>query len=139
VAAFTISSDVNATRSTIKDLFAFLSNFENFKTILPEDKVEGFNYSQDECSFTIKGITTLTIKLVKKEPFHLLLFKSEGLSKFNFSLKVDFVGEADLPGTCKVELEGDLNPFIKAMAEKPLTGLVNTMSLKLSQLNLSQK
>jgi hypothetical protein len=31
-----------------------------------------------------------------------------------------------------VELEGDMNPFIKAMAEKPLRELVNTMATKLA-------
>ena len=78
----------------------------------------------------------MTIKLVEKKPFEFILFSSEGLAKFNFSLKVHFTGEADAPGECKVDLMGDLNPFIKAMAEKPLAGLVNTMSLKLSQLTL---
>jgi hypothetical protein len=33
-----------------------------------------------------------------------------------------------------VELEGDMNPFIKAMAEKPLRELVNTMASKLAAL-----
>jgi hypothetical protein len=66
------------------------------------------------------------------------LFTSDGLAKFNFKLRVIFVGESLSIGTCKVELMGDLNPFIKVMAEKPLGQLVNTMSLKLSQLQLSE-
>jgi hypothetical protein len=137
VAAFTIVSETNPTLSPIKSLYEFLSDFKNFRDILPEDKVADFTYSSDACSFTIKGITALTIKLTQKEPYHLLLFSTEGLSKFNFSLKAIFTGEADQRGSCKVELLGDLNPFIKTMAEKPLTGLVNSMSLKLSQLNLT--
>jgi hypothetical protein len=136
VAAFTIVSDTNKTVSSIKNLFEFLSDFKNFASILPEDKVENFQFTEDRCSFNIKGITPMTIKLVQKEPYGLILFSSDGLAKFNFSLKVQFMGEADKPGECKVDLLGDLNPFIKVMAEKPLGNLVNTMSLKLSQLTI---
>lgn len=136
MAAFTIVSESNKTQSSVKSLFDFLSDFKNFASILPEDKVENFQFSGDQCSFNIKGITPMTIKLVEKKPFDFILFSSEGLAKFNFSLKVYFTGEADAPGECKVDLMGDLNPFIKAMAEKSLAGLVNTMSLKLSQLTL---
>ncbi|HRD39946.1 MAG TPA: hypothetical protein PLC65_15060, partial [Bacteroidia bacterium] len=64
----------------------------------------------------------------------LIIFESEGLAKFNFLLEAELNGEADAAGQCTVKLHGDINPFIKMMAEKPLTHLVNTMALKLSQL-----
>lgn len=137
MAAFKITSDTNSTQTAIKKLFDFLTNFENFSTILPEDKVENFQYSKDECSFNIKGITPMKIKITELKENEFILFSSEGLAKFNFSLKVSFIGDAAETGLCVVELFGDLNPFIKTMAEKPLTALVNTMSLKLSQLKLN--
>lgn len=137
MAAFTIVSETNKTASSLKSLFEFLIDFKNFAAILPEEKVENFQFSGDQCSFNIKGITPMTIRLIEKDPFHHILFSSEGLAKFNFSLRVSFIGKAESIGECKVELMGDLNPFIKSMAEKALSGLVNTMSLKLSQLNIN--
>lgn len=79
----------------------------------------------------------MTVRVSEREPYRSILFSSEGLGKFNFNLHVQFTGNAEEPGQCQIDLSGDLNPFIKAMAEKPLTNLVNTMSLKLSQLQLS--
>lgn len=137
MAIFNIISNTNATRSTLKVLYDFLIDFKNFKSILPEDKVENFQYSETECSFAINGITSLTIRRVEQQPYTTILFSSEGMAKFNFNLQVFFVGEALQPGNCRVELSGDINPFIKTMAEKPLTNLVNTMSQKLSELTLS--
>lgn len=137
MAEFTIVSDTNNTQSEIKTIFDFLSDFKNFASILPEDKVENFEYSDNQCSFNIKGITPMTIKLVEKTPYQTILFSSEGLAKFNFSLKVLFSGEANACGQCHIEMTGDLNPFIKKMAEKPLSTLVNTMSLKLSQITFN--
>lgn len=137
MAEFTIVSETNKTTSSLKNLYNFLIDFKHFATILPEDKVENFQYSGDQCSFNIKGITPMTIKLVEKTPYHHILFSSEGLAKFNFGLKVSFIGDYETTGECRVDMMGDLNPIIKSMAEKALTGLVNTMSLKLSQLSLN--
>jgi len=138
VAAFNIVSETNRTRTPLKILFDFLGDFKNFETILPVDRVSGFEFSGDACSFNIQGITRLKVSLVEKIPFEYLVFKSEGLASFNFILKVHFMGEPGNAGECRIELSGDMNPFIRSMAEKPLTGLVNAMSLRLSELELNQ-
>jgi hypothetical protein len=137
MAAFTITSEINNTVSPIKDLFEFIGDFKNFDSILPHDKIEDFQFNENECSFNIKGITPMKIKMAEKNPHESILFISDGLAKFNFNLRVYFIGEAQDKGECKIELMGDLNPFIKAMAEKPLTNLVNTMSVKLASLQLN--
>lgn len=136
MAAFTLPSKTHKTNSSLKLLFEFLTDFKNFKSILPEDKVEDFKYENDQCSFSIKGITPMVIKLAEKEPYHYILFTSEGLAKFNFSLKVFFEGDAEQTGTCRIDLSGDLNPIILSMAQKSLEGLANTMALKLSELKV---
>lgn len=136
VAVFSLTSETAHTLSPLKDLYLFLSDFGNFKSILPEDKVENFTHSGDACSFNIKGITPMSIRLVEQRPFSELFFSSEGLSKFNFKLRVRFIGTPEQSGECSVEMQGDLNPFILKMAEKSLLALINSMSNKLSQLQL---
>jgi len=136
MSVFSIHSEINSTQSNLISLFLFISDFKNFNSILPEDRIEDFKYSELECSFNIKGITSMKIKIIEKHAHDYILFASEGLANFNFNLKVFFIGEANQNGDCKIELYGDLNPFIKSMAEKSLIQLVNTMSLKLSQLKL---
>ena len=136
MSAFSIHSEINSTQSNLISLFLFISDFKNFNSILPEDRIEDFKCSEYQCSFNIKGITSMKIKIIEKHTPDYILFASEGLANFNFNLKVFFIGEANQNGECKIELYGDLNPFIKSMAEKSLIQLVNTMSLKLSQLKL---
>ena len=129
MAAFTLHSEEHNTASAVSDLYLFLSDFKNFEAILPEDRVANFQYNGDTCSFDIKGMTPLQIRLTDKKENEFLLFSTEGLARFNFTLKVIFTEK-----TCRVDLSGDMNPIIKSMAEKPLSGLINTMSLRLSQL-----
>lgn len=136
MAEFTINSETHATHSNLKSLFSFLIDFRNFKSILPEDKVENFEFTTEQCSFSIKGVTPMTISLKEKHNYDYIIFVSDGLAKFNFSLKVNFIGEPEQKGQCEIDLIGDLNPFIKTMVEKQLTALVNTMSSRLSKLEL---
>lgn len=137
MAEFSISSPELKAKESNKALFNFLSDFSNFKSILPEDKADGFEYDENSCSFNIKGITPMKVVLEEKLPFSKIRFNSQGLGKFNFNLEVSFKGDADELGECKIVLSGDLNPFIKSMAEKPLTALVNSMNQKLVDLKLS--
>lgn len=134
MAAFSIAGQDLSTSSKISALYAFLSDFRNFAEILPEDKVENFVCNEESCSFSIKGITPMTIRLLEKKENQYLVFNSEGLARFNFFLKATFTGLADETGLSRIELSGDLNPFILSMAEKPLKGLVDSMNQKLSQL-----
>ncbi|MEI6020677.1 MAG: hypothetical protein WCR21_06075 [Bacteroidota bacterium] len=136
MAAFNIQSDLNTAVSSLKSLYLFLNDFKNFNQILPHEKVENFVFSEHECSFSIKGITPMRITRQEEKPYHQIVFKSDGLAKFNFTLIASFIGDPELSGQCQVELKGDLNPFILSMAEKSLKSLVNTMSQKLAQLNL---
>lgn len=81
----------------------------------------------------------MKVRIVEKKKYDHILFSSEGLAKFNFSLKVHFSGHhPGSTGSCRVELMADLNPIIKAMAEKPLTSLVNNMSQKLAELKVQK-
>jgi len=137
MAHFSISSTQQKAKENNKALFNFLTDFSNFKSILPEDKTDGFSYDENSCSFNIKGITPMKVVLDEKTPFKKIKFNSQGLGKFNFNLDVFFNGEADEIGECKIELSGDMNPFIVSMAEKSLIALVNSMNQKLTDLKLN--
>jgi hypothetical protein len=136
MAYFSISSPSQKAESNNKALYEYLVNFANFKDILPEDRTENFSYDEHSCSFNIKGIAPLKIVFLEKEPFSRIKYTTEGLKRFDFFLEVTFKGVQDEIGECKVEMTGDMNPFILKMAEAPLKALVNTMNQKLSELKL---
>ncbi len=136
MALFSIPSNELQTVTESKKLFEFLTDFKNFGSILPEDKVEGFTFDNNSCSFSIKGITPMKIVLSNKIPYKEIYFTSDGLGKFNFNLRVNFEENLNNTATSKVVLGGELNPFILKMAESALKSLVDSMNTKLSQLQL---
>jgi hypothetical protein len=110
-----------------------MSDFNNFKHLLPSEKIENFTCTNDQCSFGIKGMTPLTIKLKNKINPSQITFETSGLAKFIFTLHIHLLENQ----SNHVQLEGDMNPFIKVMAEKPLNDLINVMALKLSELDIA--
>lgn len=136
MADFIIESETNFTQSKLNNLFEFLIDFKNFKTLLPEDKTDNFELSNEEIKFNIKGLMPISVKIVEKKTNEFIIFSAFGLAKLTFNLKVYLIGEAQKNGQCKIEVFGNLNPIVKSMAEKSLKQLVNTMSDKLSQLKI---
>lgn len=132
MAHFSILSDTHPTQSSTDSLFEFMGDFNHFKHLLPEDKIENFTCTSDQCSFGIKGLVPLTIKIKERLPKSRITFETSGLAKFVFTLHIHLLSEQKT----NVQLEGDMNPFIKVMAEKPLTELVNTMARKLAGLSV---
>ena len=138
MAEFTVISEVHNTQATARELYDFLIDFKNFKTILPDDKIENFQYTADGCSFNIRGVTQLSIKRVSSTPYSSIKFQSEGLAKFNFVLEAKLIGAPDEKGKCCIELHADMAPFVKLLAEKPLGKLINTMAQKLGELEVNK-
>lgn len=129
---FSLLSETHSTKSATDTLFDFMGDFNNFKHLLPDDKIENFECTTEQCSFGIKGLMPLTIKIKDKKPKSEITFETSGLAKFVFTLHIHLLPNQ----TTNVQLEGDMNPFIKAMAEKPLSNLINTMATKLAALEL---
>ncbi len=129
---FSLLSETHSTKSATDELFDFMGDFNNFKHLLPDDKIENFECTNNQCSFGIKGLMPLTIKIKDKKPKSQITFETSGLAKFVFTLHIHLLPNQ----TTNVQLEGDMNPFIKAMAEKPLSNLINTMATKLAALEL---
>jgi hypothetical protein len=137
VAAFNIQSAEQGTESSLKRIFEFLTDFNNFKSILPEDKIENFQCAADSCSFNIRGITPLSVKLKSTVPHSNIQYDLTSMGKFNFILEVNLIGTSEAPGKATIAIHGDMNPFLKTLAEKPLEQLVNSMAKKLGELKLS--
>ncbi len=131
-----INSETVQTASTSEELYAFLTDFKNFASILPEDKVENFEATETHCSFDIRGITKLTISIRERQENQRIVYISTGLMKFDFTLDVRFINQS-ANNEATISMLANLNPFIKAMAEKPLRQLVDSMANKLARLKVN--
>jgi carbon monoxide dehydrogenase subunit G len=111
-------------------VYTFLSNFDNFESLLPE-QVDNWVSTGDTCSFEVKGLATLGLRIVSKVPFSHISMIGEGKIPFNFSLDTHILEVEQEKCLVQSSITAEMNPFIAMVAEKPLQTLVEQIVVKL--------
>ena len=116
-----------------QDVYNFLSDFRNFEKLMPE-QIVNWHATESSCSFTIKGMTTLGMKIKNKIQYSLVEIEHSGKAPFDFTLKCVISDKQEQSGV-KLVLEADLSPILKMLAEKPLTNFLNLLVSKLAAIS----
>ena len=126
----TIESKKVEVNCSAEECFKFLSDMNNYKQILPDDKITDWSSTETSCFFKIQNTYTLELLLKNSEPNKKIHIISGPGSPIKFDL--DMVIE-DNNKTCNAQLicEADINQFLKLIIEKPLYYLFNHMADKL--------
>jgi hypothetical protein len=117
---------ISASRSAV---YVYLSDINNLKNLMP-DRVEGWTSDKDSCSFAIKGMAQIEMKVRERVPEEKIMLESFGKSPFPFTLEAQLraVGEHT---EVALLFNGEMNAFMKMMAEAPLTNFFGMLVEKL--------
>src|SRR5688572_8479149 len=134
MSATIIDSDKVTINKTAKEVFDYLTDFNNIKNLLPQDKISDWRSDLDSCSFKIQNAAI--IPLIKKEvfPHSKIDIVSGEKAPFPFTLEVYITETAD-GCECYFHFNGDINAFLKMMVVGPLTNLFNYMTKKLKEVH----
>jgi hypothetical protein len=123
-----IESDKTLVNKSPSEVFLFLSDFNNYRTMMPEQVVD-WKSTREECSFTIKGMASLGMKIKEKKPDSEIIIEKNGKAPFDFQLHCVINPSEENQNECYLQLffDADLNPFLKMMAEKPLKNFLNLL------------
>lgn len=103
---------------------------------MPDGKIEKWESDEDQCEFTIKGMARIGLKKVGSEAPNKIQIETFGKVPFNFTLDILLNELAEKETEAHIHFEGDINPFMKLMVEKPLTNFFNMLVDKASKLSL---
>jgi len=129
-----INGNPTTINATQKKVFEFLSDFNNFEQLMPE-QVSNWRSDTDSCTFTIQGMATITLKYDKKEAHQLIEVVPDGKTPLDFNLSVQLL-PSDLDEqktTAGVEIDAKLNPMMAMMVKKPLQNLVDVIAKNLNK------
>lgn len=115
-----LESKIGKVSYSDEEVYNFLTDFNNFKNLIPEDKVSNWKSDENSCSFTVNPIGETGIKIIEKEAFKLIKLSSLENDKFNFTFWVQLKMMEEKDTRIKLTLQADLNPMIQMMAKKPL-------------------
>jgi hypothetical protein len=130
--SFRTESKIKEVNKSPERIYNFISNFHNFKDLLPPDKVENWQCTENECSFTLKGLADLSLHVKTKTPFTLVQFSSQEGAKFPFDLYVSIEPFGEM-SKCKVYMDLHMSPALKIFAQKPIQNFVNLVADKLEE------
>jgi carbon monoxide dehydrogenase subunit G len=116
-----------------EEVFNFLMDMNNFQELFPKDKVEKWEATQESCSCKVKNMGTIELKRVASTPNSLIYLDSYGKTPFKFNLNLFLKESEDSKCLAHIEFDGEINPFMKMMLEKPLTDFFNKLVFRLSE------
>ena len=128
-----IESNKSEIDNSLENVFAFLSNFNNFQQLMPA-QVTNWTSTENECSFTINGMATIGMKIIEKTPSTHIKITSNGKVPFDFILHVNLTSLDANKTSGQLVFEAELNPMIKMMVEKPLTNFFNLLADKMKEI-----
>ena len=119
-------------RQSSNFIYNYLSDFNNFERLLPE-QVINWSATADQCSFTIKGMADLALKMGNNKANEIIMYESTEPSPFEFNLSF-ILEDQQVKTSVQAILSAKLNPMIKMMASRPLQNFVNILTEKLKEL-----
>lgn len=131
-----IDTDKKVSPNSIQAMYAFLIDMNNFEKLMPSEKIEKWDSTVEQCEFTIKGMARIGLKRIDSVEPTSIKVESFGKVPFKFTLDILLSEVSAAETEAKIHFEGDINPFMKMMVEKPLSNFFNMLVDKASKLNL---
>lgn len=113
-----ISTDKENIQAPASEVFAYLSDMNNFQTMLPKSATE-WQATAENCSFKIGGMAKIGLQYKAKTPNSTIDMTSYGDVMFPYDLTIH-IEENGTSSNVHMHFKGDVNPFMKMMVEAPL-------------------
>lgn len=111
-----------------QSVFNFLSNFENFGKLLP-DEITGWQSTNENCSFVLGGFFRLTMVFTEKSEPNLLIMSSQDKMPFDYFIKTTIDCLSDDSSVVKMSFNADM-PQMMVMAA---SGMIENFIEKITQ------
>ena len=127
-----IESRIGKSASSDEAIYKFISNFHNFKDLLPADKVSGWEASEDKCSFQVDPLGRTGLMIVSKEAFSLVKMSSDPeYSSYHFTIWIQLKKMAADDTRIKITIEPHVNMMLMPMVKGPLKKLADGLIEKM--------
>jgi carbon monoxide dehydrogenase subunit G len=124
------TSEVKTIPSPQEKVYAVLSdmsNLEKVKDRIPEDKITGFSFDGDSCSFSVKPAGRVRFSIIEREPPKTVKLTADQ-SPVEITLWIQLKETQENETKMKLTVQANLNPFLKPLLSKPLQDGINKVA-----------
>lgn len=143
-----VVSEVQKINSAIADVYAFLSDFSKIGKLIemarqmgagnqmPElaDKIEDVRTTEDTCTFMVKGVGEMGMKIVEREEPKLIKLEGDGRISFEFQVWIQLLDNGPYDTRLRITAEADLNMMMKMLLKGKLEKGINQMAEGLAKI-----
>jgi len=116
----TFEGPIKAVPHKSEVIFRFLSDFNNFASLLPPDKITNWESDGDSCRFTVEGIGDLGLRIVERQENKTIKYTSDGKTPFIFFLWIQLKEVSPGDTRIKLTIKAELNPMLKMVVTGPV-------------------
>ncbi|MFI5203443.1 MAG: hypothetical protein ACHQF2_03015 [Flavobacteriales bacterium] len=121
-------------KAPVGKVFSFLRDLNNFKQLLPKDKISDWVSDRDNCRFKVNNMATIELVYKSEETDKSIHISSGAKSPFPFTLTIYTALDANEVEVYNI-FKGEMNPVIRMMAEQPLRNLFNYIAAEVGKVN----
>ncbi|MBN2697527.1 MAG: hypothetical protein JXR52_01770 [Bacteroidales bacterium] len=134
-----IESKIGKSRYSDRDIYKFITDFNNFRNLIPEDQVSEWVSSTEQCSFRIDPVGKTGFKLAEKEPFKLVKISSIDESKYDFTIWVQLLKTEADDTRIKITIQPLINAMLLPFVKAPLKQFADRLIDGIEQFNFSSE
>ena len=101
---------------------------------VPDIKLDNFQATADECSFSISPVGTIGVHIVEREPSKMIKLSGSKSVPFQFNCWIQLVKVDDASCKVKITIHAELNPMIKMLVHKHLKKGVDQIAEALTKI-----
>ena len=121
-------SQIKAVPHPGEKIFNFLSDFDNFGEVLPQDKIKNWKSFGDHCTFELEMVGEVGLRIVEKTPHDTIKFVAEGNTPVDFNLWVQIKEVDKSDSRIKLTIKAEMNPMIKMVASGPIKKFLEVLA-----------
>ena len=110
-----------------EDVFNFLADIKNFKSLMPENISKFEVLDEDKFLFALKGMPEIVLKKKEAIPNSKVLLGAAG-GKLDFSLIANITEVNATTSEVKLDFTGDFNPMMAMMIKGPISKFIETLA-----------
>ena len=118
---------IPASQEAVYNKLSDLNNLEQAKDRIPADKVKNLHFDADNLSFEVSPVGKISLAIVEKDPCKCIKFGTTQ-SPLPFNLWIQILPTSPTESKIKLTIGMELNPFMKAMVQKPLQEGIEKMA-----------
>jgi carbon monoxide dehydrogenase subunit G len=110
-----------------EDVFNFLADIKNFKSLMPENISKFEVLNEDKFLFALKGMPEIILKKKEVIPPNKIVLGAAG-GKLDFSLIANITEVNATTSEVKLDFTGDFNPMMAMMIKGPISKFIETLA-----------